>query len=570
MEPLEPRVYLSGNTGQASAFVGRQVTDLAAISERLQAIGLDATVEVQTVGTAESQTEIIVVDVNGPADATDVLLATFDADTGELLGSVRVTEGQFLIVNNSRGPMGLVSGAAQLSTNRLDAVSPPVVARVDSPGAVVNTAPAGLQSQTQGNSNYVESTARDDTNSKFGSAAVQVVSDGAASAAAASAQQPTGGSTAGSPPIVVVFPSGRIPDSFRIRDELTAAARPDRVRDPARPIVISPIFPQWFSALNYSPWWSRAVELPGVQSRVGDLMNRGLDDSISGRRIGLLSDDVDALGGGLTAMSSRVVLRSPTHLMIFTTPSTRASTRGEHAAELAIYSFETGQLSRTGQSVTGRLVRAAGHVAFLSSEAEQGADLTGDGVLNAVVLQMFNPVTGGVRNTGIAAEALRSVNGQIILGVRETARNGADSPPPTDPGLLIAHRFDPVSGRVTSLMKLFNPADGTVSISIKPEPVATDRLPQALLANDSALLPSPSIGDSILKPLRTAAPVEPSANPSTHGSSDASRRLTTGEAAGPPTPAGSSGAGPDPGESASSSPSGSSSSGDSAGDDGGD
>jgi hypothetical protein len=557
LEPLEPRVYLSASTGDDPPAASLAADQVRTLVNELFPGGLASSAEVQAFESADSRTRVLLVDVNGNADASPALVAAYDRVTGQLLTSIEVAAGQIALVTRLPADAGVMNspdgttaaGATQVPFN-LAVVSRGNPAN-DSPTTGHFTSGTELESVTKSPSGLPTATTREDSITT-----TSVSNDPAADRN--TENTPTTSSPATDPvpasqPVVVLIPSGA----------QVGTQAPGGNRDAARPLILS----HWFAVLSPSPWWGRAVDLPGVQSRVGDLLDRGLDDDYLGSR------SRSVLGNGLgdplsrpEFSSSRVMLRSPAQLLVFSTPATQESGSSGAGAELATYNFATGQLARTGHAVSSRLFPSSGQVAFLSSEVEQGADLSGDGVMNALVLQVFNPVTGGVRNTGVTAERIRADGGQLILGLRDAGRDATASPAQSAAGKLWEYRFDPATGRLTNLLR--------------PYDLAAD----AATAPNHAKLSSkfdPPIPDAPVT-IRTSRPVDPNRNndlvygqtiapidtPATRPSPiaiDASPRPTGGNPAGPPKPGGSSGTDSTPDSGASASDSSSTSAGASAG-----
>lgn len=573
LELLEARVYLSAAASPDDPLRALRTEATSALVAQLVASNRISSIDVQTIESADARAAVVVLDVNGFADSGDALLATFDGATGELLGSLPVSGGQIFLVTqayNTAGPLAVpVVRFEGTEINSSPQVSRVVTGFADQDGdlrfdqrefhvANLTDDPSGVggdASSTVLSGNNFAVSQEDNFDNAIRPPRPVVPTDAA----------PV------SVPVLVVFPSGRIPASFNVRAELNRAASSpaETNRDGGRPLILTPILQQWFGGLSASPWWTRATELPGVQSRVGDLLSRGLEDTYFGGKSRLASDDF--LAGpsvGNVSTSSRVMLRSTANLMVFTSPRTSGSA-DQPGSELAIYSFATGQLTRTGYSVSGRLFRAGSQVAFLTAESEHGTDLSGDGVLNALVLQVFNPVTGGVRNTGIRAESIRTEAGQLILGVRDRAKQTPPAAADTVAGVVAAYRFDPATGQIVSLEKSFDAfsqrADAAASDATSeleriavPDRAKVDRRESSnRLANE----PMPT-------PVHTIAPIDTPASHSAHVATDAAARPTSGGPAGPPKPGGASGNGSDPAPSAptSSSPAASAESDSSAGD----
>jgi hypothetical protein len=565
LEPLEPRVYLSAGAGDDPAAARLAADQVHALVNELFPSGLASTAEVQAFDTADSRTRVLLVDVNGNADDSPALLAAFDRDTGKLLASIELAAGQFALVTNlSAGNDGSTSphdtalgGLPQLSFNLA------IVSRQDSASvspADVNSSGADyLDSSRRPPSGQVTAATRNDT---FTTTSVTNDSEADRNAVSTSANSNAAtDSTPTSPPVVVVIPTGAQSETLV----------PGGNRDTARPLILAPIFSQWFAVLNTTPWWGRAVELPGVQSRVGDLLDRGLDDDYfsSRSRLGMADEFGDSLNS-LEFATSRVMLRSPAQLMVFAAPATHAPGSGGAGAELATYNFATGQLARTGHAVSSRLFAAGDQVAFLSSEIEQGADLSGDGAMNALVLQVFNPVTGGVRNTGVSADRIRAEAGQLILGLRDVGKEATASSVLASTGKLWAYRFDPSTGRLTNLLRPFDVGVDTAAAPSRAEAHSVFEPPMA----DAAIIvranrPIDPSRSADLMQGQTIAPIDTPASRPIPVAIDASPRPAGGNPAGPPKPGGSAGtSAPDSNSSASSPSSASAPAGSSSGDGG--
>ena len=94
--------------------------------------------------------------------------------------------------------------------------------------------------------------------------------------------------------------------------------------------------------------------------------------------------------------------------------------------------------------------------------------------MNGMVLQVFDPVTGGVQNTGIKAEMIRANGSQLVVGIREPTSNAATASKSAAPRPLAAHQYDTNTGRLTNLRTGF------------------DAVPPRVLASDASMSPTPS------------------------------------------------------------------------------
>jgi hypothetical protein len=570
LELLEPRVYLSAPAHDEQP---RMLLWSGSESGFAQ-LGLPSVSE------TSAQAILLVVDVNGVSDPGDAILATFDPETGALLGSVPVSRGELILltepttVPNAGGSTGIAPQSPAAVVTPPNTAPPSDTTPSSStplPGDTTPSdgSPAPTGDTTTDTGEPIENSSIDEVPSIRTPVGVVITDDSSPTGPVptpgssppgngtppgnvppnnasppSGVGQPIGGPTAPSPtrpPIVVIFTNGSIPPSFIPPGN--ADRRPsvplELPRGSTQPLILIPSFSRWLTALNDSPWWTRAAELPGVQSRVGDLMtNQNWDDTI-GARPGLLSDDGSSgMASESGSLSSRVFLRSPVRSIVFTTPRIVTGTQAQPGAELAVYDMDTGQLRRTGHSVTGRLMRAGDQVAFLSSEWEQAADLTDDGVWDSLVLQMFNPVTGGVRNTGISAEAIRVDDDQLILGIRSPVRQSERGD-----HSLIAHRFDPRTGRLVDLQTGF---ESTAAAGLARRPSA--RLPLGHPQPVAKLLTGTELaGTTPISPLfvraHTMAPIDTGESAKPSVASDLPARPASGGPSGPPRPGGSTGGG---------------------------
>jgi hypothetical protein len=482
LELLEPRVYLSGiQGGNEPQTLWR--AEVAALADRLAASNINL---------HSGQPVLVVIDVNGPTNSNNAIVATFDPATGELIGTVEVTGGEIILTTDAPSKNPDIKTGTNESPAPGGGTSPIVAA----PSATDPQQP----SQTT---------------------------------------RPPRPSSA-RPPVVVVFTNGTIPETFNpplITGSGGQQPPANETPAPSLPLIVVPSFPRWLTMLSVSPWWTRATERDGLQSRDGVMDAQLWDDTIGGRSR-QLSEDLPYGPSSQSVMSSRVFLQSPVRSIIFTSPRAATDAGAQPGAELAVYNLETGQLRHTGHAVTGRLVRAGSRVAFLSPGWEQPLEFLDDGVLNTAVLHVFDPVTGGVRNTGISAETIRSENDQIILGIRNAAQQSSDSP--LNPGVrLLAYRFDPGTGRLIDLHAAFETAVTPV-ITSQTAPPNSDR--PTLLEPNAARIDLQSAWP--FAAVHTMAPLDSGAALKANIGGEQSARPAPGSPSGPPKPGGSSGVSP--------------------------
>ncbi len=498
-EWLEPRVYLSA----------AQATSLAALSlagDGAPAITNDAAETSSLLDLGNGSAPAIFFDLNGNDDSGDGLLVTLDAATGRLIDAVRISEGRVVFVNDlvifatpavegstATSPIGMSSSLDDL-----------LRARRDTDGLTESLA-ASISRVV-----YVEQSGSDNDRfpiQTFGSLAntfSQALSDARVVVEAVQ-------------PVFVLLPTTVIPSNLSVRDSDPDAGNEPPATSPSnQPVVIRPPFTGWLGRLSGSPWWSRTVQLPAVQSQISELIYGG--PSASGLDGGLQAEDLS---------NSRVFLNSPTRLMAFTKPASLPTTGGL-GGELVIYSFSTGQLTRTGHTVSGSLLSSDGVVAFLSLDEFAGAGLQGDGPVPATVLKVYDPATGGVRITGVKADAIRVQAGKLVVGVREL--NAASIGVRT--GRLQAYKFDTATGRLINLQTAFDPAP-VASTPKNDAPAATESAgattsPRGVRPNDMPRRPGT---DSI----QVAVPVERSATPMPPANNVSLTSFET-PIAGPPTP----------------------------------
>jgi len=433
VEYLEPRLYLSA----------ARLSDAVGLALDLPEQPRDVEV---LASSSDGRGDVLLVDLNGNANSADALLATFDAGTGKLIAALPVAEGQLLLTNPFANDDGRLDSAGRSyfvpasTSNTVDFDGHRLY--LDSRDVAMATETIAITDNF--NLDRLPTTTVQSVGNEVAAPADRVRGDGAQTATADEAA-----TTAA--PIVVAFPSGTLPQDFNVFDAVAASG--DRPAAPAsqRPaaIVIAPGPFDWLSRLSGSPWHSRALD----RSSVDRLLGSGLGgdslghDSIINRSGG----EFGGLSHGSDFTSSRVLLRSPVRTLVFKTPAEPGPDGRSAGAELATYNFATGQLTRTGRTVTGPLVPTAGRVAFLSPVAVDGSNLVGDAALDAQVLQLFDPTTGGVRNTSIRAAAIRLLGGQLVVAVSESTRAESPTAPATPGGRFSYYAYDVASGRLTGL-----------------------------------------------------------------------------------------------------------------------
>lgn len=457
VEYLEPRLYLSA--GLPSDAVG---------------LALDRPTDVPEVAvlgrSSHSQADVLLVDLNGVANPADALLATFDAGTGKLIAALPVAGGELLLTNGDGvvdDPAGRSDQAATEGNQLTDLWQADAFLYLDSDVATIaneslgvrgNSANRDLSLDLDGTVSHEPVRFRPAGSANLaiagngltfqlgsaGAATVELAQDDAALTAAADE------AAAASAPIVVAFPSGTLPQDFNVFDAV-AAGNPPAAPASQRPaaLVIAPGPFDWLSRLSASPWHSRALDRSSVDRLLGsgpagDPLG---DDSVINRAGG----EFGGVSHGSDFTSSRVLLRSPVRTLVFKTPAEPGPDGRSAGAELATFNFATGQLTRTGRAVTGPLVPTAGRVAFLSPVAIDGSNLGGDAALDAQVLQLFDPTTGGIRNTSIRAAAIRLLGGQLVVAVSESTRAESPTAPATPGGRFSYYAYDVASGRLTGL-----------------------------------------------------------------------------------------------------------------------
>jgi hypothetical protein len=525
VEQLETRVYLSGLATAAGSLRTQRHGVAPAIGDQGRS-GVISPVEVQAISSPNGALSILVVDVNGFADSSDAILATFDSDTGALLTTASVSGGQFILVTNSSRP--IVQNSNYTSSNGSSS-SLGWLQVVDQQGTIL------IESSQVNDQANVENVIPDQA------APAQNPAGGVESNGQHDADPPTSVTRepqpGARPPVIVVFPHGRLPRSIHNGAELNGAETSTPARSDSDPaLIFAPAFPSWFSTSSQSPWWSRVTELQGVQARVNDLFSRPLQDADQlGHPSFRSREALDSLGLPTMADGSRLLIRAPSHLMVFAMPRAIDSS-ATAGSELAIYNFTTGELKRPGYSVMSRLVRSGNEIAFLSTALEEDAGWIGDQASDIPVLQFFNPSTFGVRSTGIRAESLRVQDGQLILGVRNSAQAvaGAESDG------LAAYRFDPTSSQLVDLHQSFDSSASQAALLSHGDNRRIVPLPIPFaVADELSGMSSQGLATALMR----VVPIDVSTGQSTHDTLRSNPEPANGGPAGPPTPGGSSGEG---------------------------
>jgi hypothetical protein len=411
IELLEPRLYLSTIVEQAWWADWRDAGPAESSGSAVESADsiLDAP---EDVAAAPS-----VIDVNGAASSDDAVVATFDANTGELVEAVVAPRGAFVLSGNTLyfDTVGSADSATDLGLTRVDLVTGeiarlPLAPAVADHGGADRLAAVPSLDGTMGDGDATDQDwfPAHGTGDLAGLVPMETTSAGR---------------------IVAILVDVVVPESLTLFDLLQAQARPDgatrhytsamssQPRSDAVPSPASLASDGGSSALSPGPTPAPSPPFPGWVSRPPwldrALLLRGGSDDAATRddRLGQSGGEVDF------GLSHTVVLSERGRIIVFLRPT--AARRVQSAGVLTVYDPTSGQLTNTGQLGLAPLGVADGQVGFLGVESLQQRDLNGDGDLHDQVLQWFDPGTGGVRATREAGESLRREHGRLLLVTRD-------------------------------------------------------------------------------------------------------------------------------------------------------